>query len=358
MQNRKLLPFIMPFILLALVAGLWAGWIRIGWVYPLTVVAGKHGALMVGSFLGTLISLERAVVIKNRWAMLTPFLSGLSFAFFLLNENIWAFYALTLGSLGQVIMMGYILNRYKMFYMNVMLAGSICWFTGNLMWLVWHSYPLAAPWWIAFLLLIITGERLELTQFLPLKPYQQRLLIAALALFMLGIIIPFHGNGRYMAGVGLILTGLWLLRYDMATKSIKKTGQHKFSALLLLTGYAWLLVSGVLILLGDLYGFIYDAVLHTFFVGFVFSMIFAHGPMILPGVLGWPIKPFHKVLYLPAIILEGSLILRVVADIMTWEAWRKWSGMWNGVAILLYFVLMVVLIVRERKDSLTQKREK
>ncbi len=161
-----------------------------------------------------------------------------------------------------------------------------------------------------------------------------------------------------MAGVGLILTGLWLLRYDMATKSVKKTGQHKFSALLLLTGYAWLLVSGVLILLGDLYGFIYDAVLHTFFVGFVFSMIFAHGPMILPGVLGWPIKPFHKVLYLPAIILEGSLILRVVADIMTWEAWRKWSGMWNGVAILLYFVLMVVLIVRERKDSLTQKREK
>ncbi len=140
MQNRKLLPFIMPLVLLALVAGVWAGWIRIGWAYPLTVVAGKHGALMVGSFLGTLISLERAVVIKNRWAMLTPFLSGVSFAFFLLNENIWAFYALTLGSLGQVIMMGYFLNRYKMFYMNVMLAGSICWFTGNLMWLVWDFY--------------------------------------------------------------------------------------------------------------------------------------------------------------------------------------------------------------------------
>lgn len=78
MQNRKLLPVILPLVFLSLLAAVWAGWIRIGWAYPLTVVAGKHGALMVGSFLGTFISLERAVVIKNRWAMLTPFLSGVS----------------------------------------------------------------------------------------------------------------------------------------------------------------------------------------------------------------------------------------------------------------------------------------
>lgn len=351
MGNRKLLPFIMPLIFASLLAAIWAGWIRIGWAYPLTAVAGRHGALMVGSFLGTLISLERAVVIKNRWAMLVPFLSGISFVFFAFKLDVWAFYALTLGSLGQAIMMAYFLNRYKQFYMGVMMVGSIAWFTGNLMWIVWKSYPLAVPWWIAFLLLIITGERLELTRFLPLKKYRQQMLIGALGLFMLGIIIPFHGNGRYMAGIGLILTGLWLLKYDMARKSAKKEGQHKFSGLLLLIGYGWLLVSGIMILLGDLYGFIYDAVLHSFFIGFVFSMIFAHGPMILPGVLGFAIKPFHRWLYLPAILLEGSLVLRIAADILSLGDWRRWGGMLNGVAILLYFLLMAILIVRARKKT-------
>lgn len=355
MNNRKLLPFILPLVLASLLVAIWAGWIRIGWTYPLSLIAGKHGALMVGSFLGTLISLERAVVIKNRWAMLVPFLSGSSIIFFSLNLDLLAFYALALGSMGQAIMMGYFLNRYKAFYMSVMLAGSISWLTGNLMWLAWKSYPLAAPWWIAFLLLIITGERLELTRFLPIKRYQQKILTGALGIFMLGIIIPFHGNGRYMAGLGLMLTGLWLLKYDMATKSVKREGQHKFSALLLLTGYGWLIACGAMILAGDLYGFIYDAVLHAFFIGFAFSMIFAHGPVILRGVLGLLIKPFHKVLYLPAILLEGSLVLRIVADILSLPLWRKWGGMLNGIAILLYFVLMGTLILREKRKEARRK---
>lgn len=362
MGNRRLLPVILPLVFISLLAGIWAGWIRIGWEYPLTVVAGRHGALMVGSFLGTLISLERAVVVKSKWIMLAPFFSGLSFIFFALGEDQLAFWMLVFGSFGQVLMMYYFLNRYREMYLAVMLAGSLCWFVGNVMWLVWTSYPLAAPWWIAFLLLIITGERLELTRFLPIKKSRKQGLIAALVVFMMGIIIPFHGNGRYIAAVGLVLVGLWLLRYDMATKSVKREGQHKFSAVLLLMGYAWLIVSGCMMLAGDFYGFIYDAVLHSFFVGFVFSMIFAHGPVILPGVLGIPIKPYHRILYLPAAILEISLVVRIVADIFTLEEWRTWAGMWNGIAILLFFLLMAALIVKARKigheGTKTQRKKK
>ena len=357
MDNRKLLPAILPLVLLSLLAGIWSGWIRIGWEYPLTVTAGRHGAFMVGSFLGTLISLERAVVIKNRWAMLVPFLSGISLIFFILNMDVMAFSALTLGSLGQVVMMFYFMTNHKQLYLKVMFIGSLCWLVGNLMWLTWGIYPLAAPWWMAFLLLIITGERLELTQFLPVKRNSKILLLVALAVFLSGIIIPFHGSGRYLAGAGLIFTGLWLLKYDMATKSVKRDGQHRFSALLLLTGYFWLIISGAMMQVGDLYGFIYDAVLHSFFIGFVFSMIFAHGPVILPGVLGLPIKPYHYVLYIPTVILEGSLILRLLADIFAMEDLRRWGGMINGAAILLYFVMMATLVVKERKKFNEQKRQ-
>jgi hypothetical protein len=54
------------------------------------------------------------------------------------------------------------------------------------------------------------------------------------------------------------------------------------------TGYLWLGVGGVL---WRRYGAVvagpaHDAELHALFLGFVFSMIFGHAPVIFPGVLG------------------------------------------------------------------------
>lgn len=336
----------MPLILLSLILGIWAGWIRVGWAFPFPIspIAGKHGAIMVGSFLGTLISLERAVVLKKNWVMIVPALSGASLVFFLLDMDTWAFVALTAGSLGQAIIMGYFLEKYKQSYMIILFAGSLCWLVGNLMLLTYNMYPLAVSWWIGFLLLIITGERLELTQFLPIRKNSRRILVVALAVFVAGIIMPFHGNGRLLAAIGLIFTGIWLLKFDMATKSVKKHGQHRFSALLLLTGHGWLIATGALILSGDLYGFLYDAVLHAFFIGFVFSMIFAHGPVILPGVLGIAVKPYHASLYIWAFALEISLVIRIIADLLSMPELRMWAAMVNGLSMLAFFVSMAVLI--------------
>ncbi len=56
-------------------------WIRIGWNFPVSQSAGQHGALMVGSFLTTVILLERAITFKNRNVLLLPFINGLSGVF-------------------------------------------------------------------------------------------------------------------------------------------------------------------------------------------------------------------------------------------------------------------------------------
>src|SRR5690606_11477014 len=141
-----------------------------------------------------------------------------------IGMDFWAFSLLAVGSLGQCIMMYNFLIRYKEMYLGVILTGSVCWLIGNLMWLVWGLYPLAAPWWIAFLLLVITGERLELTRFLPITKRSKQFLLTALGIFLAGVIIPFHGPGRYLAAVGLIVVGVWLLKFDMATKSVKRDG--------------------------------------------------------------------------------------------------------------------------------------
>src|SRR5574339_762113 len=76
--NRFPLPFFL-LATLALLAALWAVLMRLGWQLPALTpfLALSHGPLMISGFLGTLITLERAVAMQKKWMYLPPLLSGL-----------------------------------------------------------------------------------------------------------------------------------------------------------------------------------------------------------------------------------------------------------------------------------------
>src|SRR5580704_4623462 len=61
---------------LSMACGTWLGLMRLGWNLPLPwhdqLIA--HGPLMVCGFLGTLISLERAIALGSRWGYAAPVL--------------------------------------------------------------------------------------------------------------------------------------------------------------------------------------------------------------------------------------------------------------------------------------------
>jgi hypothetical protein len=142
----------------------------------------------------------------------------------------------------------------------------------------------------------------------------------------------------------LLALGLWLLRYDVARRTVRQRGLTRYIALCLLPGYAWLAVGGGLWLAYGgraTAGPLYDALLHTLFLGYVMSMIFGHAPVILPAVLRlrFPYRPW---LYLPLVALHLSLAQRVAGDLAGQLAWRRWGGMINVMAVLLFLGLMVV----------------
>ena len=58
----------------SLFCGVWAGLLRFGWGLPAgrANLIGLHGPLMVFGFLGTVISLERAVALRRPWGYLAP----------------------------------------------------------------------------------------------------------------------------------------------------------------------------------------------------------------------------------------------------------------------------------------------
>ncbi len=341
--------FLLPFIALGLIIGIWTGLIRIGWDLPFTQNAGDHGALMVGGFIGTLICLERTAGSTNRVFLLIPLLNVLSVIFFLFKLPHFASWSLLAGSIGLTLAYLKLYLKFNEIYILIMLAGSFCYLIGNVLLVKTNFYPQAAMWWIAFLYFTILGERLELSRYLQIKNLHKIVLTVLLAIYVIGILIQFHRNGGYIAAASFIGSATWLFKYDMARKSLQKKGQHFYSGIVLLTGYVWLIITGLFMAYGAYRGLLYDASIHSFFIGFVFSMIFAHAPIILPGVLKLQINIFNRVLYFWFILLQMSLLMRIISPLFISTDLKLFGGLINGFAILGFLVSILILVIRGKR---------
>ncbi len=341
--------FRLPFLLLAfigLVTGIATGLNRMGWDLRMLNTSMHHGAIMVGGFLGTLISLEKIIPLRKRYLLLIPASSGASVFLFFLDQPRYALILLIAAALGlSLVFLSYLIRTKDLIYF-MMLCGGLCWITGNIVLIAKNSYPSAFPWWIGFILFIITSERLELTKFLPVTQQLRVLLTGFLFLYAAGIIWSFHAGGHWISAAALIAVSLWLMKNDIVGISIKKGGLQRFIATSLLCGYVAMLVTGVFLVTLRNAPFGYDIVLHTFFLGFAFSMIFAHGPVILPGVLGISAKPWHPIMYGWLILLHASLATRILADLTFYLEIRKISGWASAVAILGYFATVAALTIK------------
>jgi hypothetical protein len=137
---------------------------------------------------------------------------------------------------------------------------------------------------------------------------------------------------------------------------VRKTGLPRFAAVCLLGGYFWLGIGGLLVLVYGVAGAgpLYDAVLHTIFLGFVISMIFGHAPIIFPAVLKTPIH-YTPVFYAHLALLHLSLLLRVVGDLVYNQPMRLWGGMFNAIAILVFLFSTLRAVIGNRHADLKAK---
>lgn len=340
--NRFPLPFLFLAIL-ALLAALWAGLMRLGWGLPTVApsLALLHGPLMISGFLGTLITLERAVAINQKWMYLPPLLAGLGWLVTLLIQTLpLGPLLLTLASLGGVAILFEMTRREPALHTVTMLLGMSAWFAGNMLWLVGWNISQVVFFWQAFLILTIAGERLELSRVLRPSRNQQLLFGCIVIIFLAGTIVSIFDPqiGWRLNGAALLFLALWSVRNDLAWRNLKhKLPLTRYIAWCLALGLTWLGVGGGLNLIfgAQAAGPRYDAALHIVFVGFVISMIFGHAPIIFPAILGIPIN-FQPSFYIHLVLLHASLIVRVVADYANWYTLRMWGGLLNEVAILLF----------------------
>jgi hypothetical protein len=326
----------------ALIAALWAGLLRLGWSLPV-IQPGlyvTHGPLMVCGFLGTLISLERAVALGERWNYAAPILSGIgALALTLGVPDPVGAVLITAGSLGLIANFIAIIRRQAALYTVTVGLGALAWFVGNCFWLAQIPIIEMFFWWIGFLVLTIVGERLELSRLTGIGHRNRKSFILGGSIFVVGLgVASVRADlGLRIAGLGMFAMALWLWRYDLARRTVRQQGLTRFIAVNLLTGYFWLGVAAVAWLWfgDDLTIFHYDLMLHAVFLGFVFSMIFAHAPVIFPAVLQRPL-PYRRSFYVHSALLHLSLLLRIGGDLGASYSAYQWGGLLNVVALLVF----------------------
>lgn len=359
----------------AMIVGIWSALVRLGWVLPapLTNMAGLHGPLMISGMLGTLIGLERAVAMSNlttglvnpaagrtwHWAYLAPLGSGLGAVALMAGaaqtaQILTIFAAIVLGATYVRL-----LKLHIAAYTFVMGLGAVMWLVGNVLWLAGQPFALLVHWWIAFLVLTVVGERLELARMTSMSATRRNLFLVGVAVYLLGLPLLFLQPdwGVRVAGVGQIGLALWMARYDIARRTVRKPGLARYIAFCLLSGYVWLGAAGSIALYaGMVYGgFLYDALLHAVLMGFIFSMIFGHAPIILPALTGLQVH-FYNLFYVPLVALHLTLLLRIFANLTGWLDGRMWGGLLNAFTLVVFVLVVIggVVLGRRRGDGTAQ----
>jgi hypothetical protein len=318
---------------LSLAFGIAGGLARLSPSLPIAATAiGLHGALMVSAFFGTVIALERAVALGSLWAYAAPLcagLGGLSLILGLLPAGpVLLVLAAALFCAASVAVMA----RQTSLETGTLLAGALAWLLGNTLLLYGEA---AVAWWIAFFALTIGAERLELSRYLKRSSLSRNAFIA------IGIGVLVFSINPMLQGAALVLLALWFLAFDLARVTVRQSALPRYIAVCLLAGYFWLALGGALLAL-ELWR---DAALHAILVGFVFSMVFGHAPVILPAVLRVAL-PYSAALYVPLALLHASLALRVAGNLPE-SLFLRQAGAWgNAVAIALFIVTAVILVTR------------
>jgi hypothetical protein len=338
---------------LTLVLGVATGLDRLGWNSPVPATLSElHGPLMACGFFGTVIAIERAVALGQAWTYLGP-LASVSAAIAGL-AGLPVPYAQA-GWLGAGLLMlaasCVVVARHCTAFTVLLAIGAAAWPIGTFKWSLGAEFQGVALWWMAFLVLTIAAERLELNRVLRPTTVSQRVLWAPVALVILaalGAELDIDAAWR-AAGAALLGLAAWLLRHDVARRTIRFPGLPRYAAACLLSGYGWLAIAALLMLGLPLEAdrLAYDAALHAVFLGFVFAMVFGHAPIILPAVAGVQV-PFGNALYAPLALLNLSVAARVGGDLLVALELRRWSGALSAAAIASFIALIVALIARGR----------
>ncbi|WP_425953474.1 hypothetical protein [Xylanimonas sp. McL0601] len=353
--------------MVAVLSGLDAALLRLGVAAPVRSepLAASHGVLMVFGFLGTAISLERAVALQSGrtasgrrpvWPFAAPVAAGVGALLVVAGATplpLPAGRALPGGA--WVASMGVfaaiylaVWRRQQSYAVLIQLLGALAGLGGAALWGRGFEVAQIVPWWAALLVLTIMGERLELARVAFVVGRTEARVLAESCLLMIALVAtllaPAWGYPLLGLALGALVVDVAL--HDVARRTVRSTGLVRFVAACMLAGYLWALVPALVWTVRGpvLTGFGYDVVVHTLTIGFVLSMILAHAPVIVPAIIRRPM-PYHPALWAVWGLLQTGLLIRVVAAVRSATGAWQTGGTLSVLALLAFLATTVTLVV-------------
>lgn len=343
-----------------LLLGTYTGLGRAGSAHRL-LQADIHGVIMVLGFLGLLIALERAVVLGAWPAYVAPAFTAAS-TMLLVTPLPRASAGVLLTSAGVLVALSYARALRHVSLPEVLLCtGAVAWATAAALWTSGSGPILITPLLAAVLVLTILGWRLRDGRLCLPHPANRGVFVAVVSLFVVGIAVsPIDRPlGLLVAGIGLVGLVPGLVRHDIARTGLRRGGLRAFSAWSTTLGYLWLGVSGMLWIamgVGIAGPLLHDALVHSLFLGFVLSWLMGQAPTLIPTLIATsPVE--LRLRYLPLVLLQVSVALRIAADLAGSFAWREIALHGNVAALAAFVIIEVVAVRRGLLGSHTRARE-
>lgn len=330
----------------SLLAGLDAALLLLGLPAPVTAarLPETHGVLLVIGFVGTLIALERATALRRWYGFAAPALLGIG-GILLVADPVPLGVAKGVLIAGTAAFSAVYIPLWRRRYdaqLLVQLMAAVFALAAMILWAGGADMSWLLPWLFAFVVLTIAAERVELA--FTLGPNAGAWILVHASLIAVALLIGLADAhvGAVALGIAFLLLVGWLIRHDVARRTIRARGATRYMAACMLGGYLWLTVAGVILLFGfPIAQPAYDAVAHAIFLGFTISMIMAHATTILPAVLHIAL-PYRPAFWVPAVLLHLSLVVRLwLGDGLGARIGFTVGGV-LGVAALLLFVLTAV----------------
>ncbi len=313
----------------------------------------SHGTIMVGAFLGTLVIFEKILPHATLSLFWVPYLW--CFSIYLLRVNFKLAVALNLIALaGWIAYNALISIKIKRFaeplilvLVYVLLSAVIFVEKGIDMGTSSAIHALLFP------VATISLERIELSMATGrmLSRLTYFFLIVLILVSLLDLFFNFLGNEFY--GLFFIVLLILMFSNDMTFKFLRqKIGfsisypLHEFSLKTIFIAYLWLLLSAWFLLVSKFLPQSRDIVIHSTGLGFIFSMILAHAPVITSSFSRKVIKKPPSLL--PFFVFQVATLLRIITDLFSLYSIALWQyiGVISGVLHFVSFVWHIAGIRR------------
>jgi len=351
-----MLPVGFIFLIGAILTGLWRISLIRGTLNlpPLPEWLPPHGHLILGGFLALLIMWERMIALNIPFLFWIPYAYALSAAL-LHTQNRFVQFVHILSITGWVLHRFLAARIYHHWQKPALESGGLIvlsaamWAPGGL-----AAGPVAALAGFSFALGSILAERLELglkfKKRLALRASECLILWYCLLLIALWFSVP----GISMLGVTLLLLLVITAASDLNLKSSfhlnGPSELHRFLGVGLKTAYLWLGLSAMAMIFWSHLppASNKDIVIHLMGLGFVFSMMLAHAPLIMPAALR--LLPPERPQWIWFLVFQSATLIRIAGDISIIQPdallFWSWSGLISGMIHLFSFVGYVVATFR------------